>query len=367
MKNKKFSSIESIIKIAKKGGMYILVDDENRENEGDLVIPAANVSQKNINFMAMYGRGLICLSLTNKQAKKLNLSLMSPINLSRNQTAFTVSIEARKGVTTGISAKDRSITIKTAIKSNVKKNDIVSPGHIFPIISKEGGVLVRAGHTEASVDISKLAKKNPSAVICEIMNDRGVMAQGKELFGFAKKHKLKIGRIDDLIAYRLKVEKLIKFKKSDKILIKNQKYNIKIFENLLDGSENFALVKGDLNKSKNPRVRVISSNVVQNYLMDQKLPNSFNQTIRHFKHHKECALIFIRDTNLKSVSQTLRDYKSNKFYKKGKDKLIKNYGIGAQIIKSLNIKNMILVTKSKKKVVGLEGYGITITKQEIIK
>ena len=192
MKNKKFSSIENIIKIAKKGEMYILVDDENRENEGDLVIPAINVSQKNINFMAMYGRGLICLSLTNKQAKKLNLSLMSPINLSRNQTAFTVSIEARKGVTTGISAKDRSITIRTAIKSNVKKNDIVSPGHIFPIISKEGGVLVRAGHTEASVDISKLAKKNPSAVICEIMNDRGVMAKGNELFNFAKKHKLKI-------------------------------------------------------------------------------------------------------------------------------------------------------------------------------
>jgi 3,4-dihydroxy 2-butanone 4-phosphate synthase/GTP cyclohydrolase II len=206
-----------------------------------------------------------------------------------------------------------------------------------------------------------LAKKNASAVICEIMNDRGVMAQGKELFDFAKKHNLKIGRIDDLIAYRLKVEKLIKFKKSDKILIKNQKYNIKIFENLLDGSENFALVKGDLKKSSNPRVRVISSNIVQNYLMGQKLPNSFNQTIDHFKHYKECALIFIRDTNLKSVSQTLRDYK------KGQDKLIKNYGIGAQIIKALNIKNMILVTKSKKKVVGLEGYGIKITKQEIIK
>ena len=367
MKNKKFSSIENIIKIAKKGEMYILVDDENRENEGDLVIPATNVSQKNINFMAMYGRGLICLSLTNKQAKKLNLSLMSSINLSRNQTAFTVSIEAKKGVTTGISARDRSITIRTAIKSSVKKNDIVSPGHIFPIISKEGGVLVRAGHTEASVDISKLAKKNPSAVICEIMNDRGVMAKGSELFNFAKKHKLKIGRIDDLIAYRLKVEKLIKFKKSDRILIKNQKYNIKIFENLLDGSENFALIKGDLKKNKNPRVRVISSNIVQNYLMGQKLPNSFNQTIKHFKHYKECALIFIRDTNLKSVSQTLREYKSHKFYKKGKDKLIKNYGIGAQIIKALNIKNMILVTRSTKKVVGLEGYGIKITKQEIIK
>ena len=317
--------------------------------------------------MAKYGRGLICLSLTNKQAKKLNLSLMSPINKSRNQTAFTTSIEAKKGVTTGISAKDRAITIKTAIKSNVKKDDIISPGHVFPIISKKGGVLVRAGHTEASVDISKLAKKNPSAVICEIMNEKGVMAKGKELFNFAEKHKLKIGKINDLIAYRLKIEKFIKIKKSDKIIIKNQLYKIKIFENLLDGSENFALIKGDIKKNKNPRVRVISSNIVQNYLMGQKLPNSFNQTIKHFKNHKECVLIFIRDTNLKSVSQTLRDYKSNKFYKKGQDKLIKNYGIGAQIIKTLNIKNMILVTRSKKKVVGLEGYGIKITKQEIIK
>ena len=366
MKNKKFSSIEEIIKTAKRGDMYILVDDENRENEGDLVIPASNVSQKNINFMAKYGRGLICLSITNKQSRKLNLSLMSSVNRSRNQTAFTVSIEAKKGVTTGISAKDRAVTIKTAIKTNVKKKDIVSPGHIFPIISKEGGVLVRAGHTEASVDISKLANKNPSAVICEIMNDKGVMAKGSELFKFSKKHKLKIATIDDLIAYRLKKENLIKFKKSEKIFIKNQKYKIKIFENKLDGSENFALIKGHLKKNKNPRVRVVSSNIVQNYLMGQKLPNSFSRTLKHFKNHKECVLIFIRDTNLKSVSQTLRDYKRNKFYKKGHDKLIKNYGIGAQIIKSLNIKNMILVTRSKKKVVGLDGYGIKITKQEII-
>ena len=199
------------------------------------------------------------------------------------------------------------------------------------------------------------------------MNDKGVMAKGSDLFKFAKKHKLKIGRIDDLISYRLKTEKLVKFKKSEKILIKNQKYQIKIFENLLDASENFALVKGDLKKNKNPRVRVVSSNIVENYLTGQKLPSSFNRTIKHFKKHKECALIFVRDTNLKSVSQTLKDYKSKKFYKKGQDKLIKNYGIGAQILKSLNIKNMILVTRSKKKVVGLDGYGIKITKQEIIK
>ena len=367
MKNKKFSSIDNIIKIAKKGGMYILVDDENRENEGDLVIPALNVSQKSINFMAKYGRGLICLSLTNKQAKKLNLSLMSPVNKSRNQTAFTVSIEARKGVTTGISARDRSITVATAIKSNDKKNEIVSPGHIFPIISKDGGVLVRAGHTEASVDISKLAKKNNAAVICEIMNEDGSMAKGEQLHLFAKKHKLKMGKIDDLIAYRLKKEKLIRLKKSSNIIVKNRKFKIKIFENLLDGSEHFALIKGNIEKKIVPRVRVISSNVVQNYLINQKLPNSFNNTLNYFKKHNNCVLVFIKDPNLKSVSQTLRDYKSKKFYRKGQDKLIKNYGIGAQIIKSLKIKNMILVTRSKKKVVGLDGYGIKITKQEIIK
>ncbi len=367
MKNKKFSSIENIIKTAKKGGMYILVDDENRENEGDLVFCSSDVKAKKINFMAKHGRGLICLTLDTIQAKKLGLSYMAPINQSRNQTAFTVSIESRKGVTTGISAQDRTKTIKVATRTNVIKKDIVSPGHVFPIISKDGGVLVRAGHTEASVDISKLAKKNPSAVICEIMNEDGTMARGEKLINFAKKHKLKIGRIDDLIAYRLKKEKLIKLKKKSKINVKRKIYSISIFENLLDGSEHFALVKGKIKKGIIPRVRVISSNVVQNYLLNQRLPNSFKNTLNYFKKYNNCVLIFIRDTNLKSVSQTLRDYKSKGFYKKGKDKLIKNYGIGAQIIKSLQIKNMILVTRSRKKVVGLDGYGIKITKQEIIK
>ena len=367
MKINKFASTKEIINEAKIGKMFILVDDENRENEGDLVIPASNISAKSINFMAKYGRGLICLALDSKQAKKLNLPLMSPVNKSRNQTAFTISIAAKRGVTTGISAKDRSQTIKTAIKKNVKKNDIVSPGHVFPIISRDGGVLVRAGHTEASVDISNLSKKGRTAVICEIMNDKGKMTKGRELFNFSKKHKLKIGKIDDLIAYRLKRENLIKIKKTENIKIKGENYYIKIFENLLNNSENFALIKGNLKKNTNPRVRVVSSNIVKNYLMEEKLSNSFNETIEHFKNYNNCVLIFIRDTNLKSVSQTLRDYKSNNFYKKGKDKLIKNYGIGAQIIKALNIKNMILVTRSRKKVIGLEGYGIKITKQEIIK
>jgi len=365
--NKKFSNINKIIQDASRGKIFVLVDDEGRENEGDLIIPASKVTAKSINFMAKYGRGLICLALSQVQVNKLNLSLMSSSNKSRTQTAFTVSIEAKKGVTTGISAHDRAHTIKTAIKNRATPKDIVSPGHVFPLVSKNGGVLVRAGHTEASVDVSRLSNSGSSAVICEIMNDDGTMAKGKQLLNFAKKHKLKVGKIEDLIAFRLNREKLIRFKKSSIIKIKKQNYYIKVYENLLDGSENFALIKGKIKRNKNTRVRVISSNIVKNYLMGEKLPNSFNETIEHFKKYKDCALVFIRDSNLKSVSETLRSYKSSKFYKNGQDKLIRNYGIGAQIIKALGIKKMILVTRSKKKVVGLHGYGIKITQQEIIK
>ena len=199
------------------------------------------------------------------------------------------------------------------------------------------------------------------------MNNDGTMAKGKQLVNFARKHKLKLGKIEDLISFRLNREKLIKFKKSSIIKIKEQNYKIKIYENLLDGSENFALIKGNIKTNRNPRVRVISSNIIKNYLMGEKLPNSFNNTIDHFKKYKDCVLIFIRDANLKSVTETLKSYKNINYYKKGEDKLIKNYGIGAQIIKSLNIKKMILVTRSKKRVVALDGYGIKISRQEIIK
>jgi len=367
MKKNNYTPIENIINIAKKGGMFILVDDEKRENEGDLIISTTDCNPKNINFMAKYGRGLICLALDSLQAKRLNLILMSPINQSRNKTAFTVSIEAKKGITTGISAMDRAKTIKIASKKNVNKKDIVSPGHVFPIIAKDGGVLVRAGHTEASVDISKLAKKNNSAVICEIMNEDGTMAKGQDLFNFAKKHKLKIGKIEDLIAYRLKKEKLIKLKKQSYIILKNQKFKIKIYENLLDNSEHFALIKGNIKRGTIPRVRVISSNIIQNYLIDQQLPNSFKKTLNHFSKFNNCVLVFINNTNLKSVTQTLKDYKDNNFVKKrNKESHIRNYGIGAQIIKDLKIKNMILITRSLKKVIGLEGYDIKISRQEII-
>ena len=280
---KNSSSIVEIIKDAKRGKMFILVDNKDRENEGDLVVPASKINPKKINFMAKHGRGLICLALTSNKVKKLNLPLMSLINKSRTQTAFTVSIESKKGISTGISAHDRSKTIKVAIKPSSSKKDIVSPGHVFPLVAKNGGVLERAGHTEASVDISKLAKLNPSAVICEVMNEDGTMARYNDLIPFAKKHKLKIGKIEDLISYRLKKEKLIRLKKSSEIKVKNQDYKIKIYENLLDGSENFALIKGSIKKGVTPRVRVISSNIVYNYLINQKIPSSFNKTLHYFK------------------------------------------------------------------------------------
>ena len=366
MKKNKFSKINNIISIARKGGMYILVDDAKRENEGDLVFCGSEVNPKKINFMAKYGRGLICLALDSNQAKKLDLNYMSPINKSRHQTAFTVSIEAKKGVTTGISAKDRSQTIKVATKKTVKKNEIVSPGHVFPIISRDGGVLVRAGHTEASVDISKLAKKGNSAVICEIMNEDGSMARGKTLFNFAKKHNLKIGKIEDLISYRLKKEKLVKLKKKSNITIDKNKYKIRVYENLVDGSEHFALIKGKIKTKSIPRVRVISSNIVQNYLINQKIPNSFKKTFEYFKKFSNCVLIFIKDTNLKSFLISTNKYNSNKKDIRS-DNFIRNYGIGAQIIKDLKIKKMILITRSHKRIVGLEGFNIKITSQEIIK
>ena len=318
MKNLKFNSIEKIISDAKKGKMYILVDDENRENEGDLVFSAKDVTADKINFMAKFGRGLICLALDTIQAKKLNLNYMAPKNESRNQTAFTVSIEAKKGISTGISAKDRATTIKVATRRSVSKKDIVSPGHVFPIVAKDGGVLIRAGHTEASVDISKLAKKNPAAVICEIMNEDGSMAKRDDLINFASKHSLSIGKIEDLIAYRLKKENLIKLKKTSNINLGQQNFKIKIYENKLDGSEHFALIKGKINKKVIPRVRVISSNIVQNYLLGDKIPNSFNQTVSYFKKFKNCILVFIKDPNLKSVSATLKDYQNKKYYKKVK-------------------------------------------------
>ena len=347
------TTVQEIIKEAKRGRMFILVDNKDRENEGDLVIPASKINAKKINFMAKHGRGLICLALTQEKVKKLKLPLMSLINKSRTQTAFTVSIEAKKGISTGISAYDRAKTIKVAIKNSSGSKDIVSPGHVFPLVSKNGGVLERAGHTEASVDISKLAKLNPSAVICEVMNEDGTMARYNDLVPFSKKHNLKIAKIEDLISYRLKNEKFIKMISSRKINIKRfGNYDLKVFKNKLDDAEHYALTSKNFSYRKSPRVRVISTNIINTIFNFNK--NIFKSTLSYLSKFNNFALIIV-----KSPSQT-KNSKEN-------SKILRYYGVGAQIIKELKIKDMILVSRSKKRIIALKGYGIKIKKQEILK
>jgi len=351
MPKNKFSKISSIIQDAKKGRMFILVDDKNRENEGDLVIPGSKCNSKSINFMAKHGRGLICLALTKKQVDSLKLPLMSSINKSRMQTAFTISIEAKKGVTTGISAQDRAKTIKTAINPKVKKSDVVSPGHVFPLVARNGGVLERAGHTEASVDISKLSKLNPSSVICEVMNEDGRMARLNDLFKFSKKHKIKLASIEDLISYRLKNEKLVYRKVSKSLFInKINKLNLHIYKNKLDENINFAITKGKFNQLKSIPVRVLSSKINDKNIMNN---NKINKSLKIMSKYKNFLLLIINNRN--------------NIYKENSINTLRYYGIGAQIIKDLNIRNMILVSRSKKKIIGLDGFDLKIKKQIIIK
>jgi len=349
MSDKRFSKISSIIQDAKKGKMFILVDDKDRENEGDLVIPASKCNAKNINFMAKHGRGLICLALTKKQIDILKLPLMSPVNKSRMQTAFTVSIEAKKGITTGISAQDRAKTIKTAINPKATKKDIVSPGHVFPLVARAGGVLERAGHTEASVDISKLSKLNPSSVICEVMNEDGRMARLNDLFKFSKKHKIKIASIEDLISYRLKYEKLIIKKDTRSFYLKNfDKLILHNYRNKLENNNNYVITKGKFNTKSSIIVRVLSTQIKKNILKNKKI----FQSLRLLNKYKNFLLLII---NKKDNSDNINI------------NTLRYYGIGAQIIKDLKVKNMILISRSKKKIIGLEGFGLKIKKQIIIK
>ncbi len=351
MYNNKFSSISSILKDAKKGKMFILVDDKNRENEGDLVIPGSKCNSKIINFMAKHGRGLICLALTKKQIEKLKLPLMSQINRSRMQTAFTVSIEAKKGISTGISAFDRARTIKVAINPKCRRTDLVSPGHVFPLVARNGGVLERAGHTEASVDISKLSKLNPSSVICEVMNEDGRMARLDDLVKFSKKHKIKIASIDDLIAHRLKFEKLVY-----KIYSKNFNTNtlkdtqLSVFKNKLNNLESYVFSKGKFSKNKPIPTRVLSKIIIKKNLFNDR---QIKKTLKIMAKFKKFILVIINSPILKD--------------KKNTDLTLRYYGIGAQILKEFNVKNMILISRSKKKLIALEGFGLRISKQIIIK
>ncbi len=351
MSKNKFSSIPTILKDAKKGKMFILVDDKNRENEGDLVIPGSKCNSKIINFMAKHGRGLICLALTKKQIDKLKLPLMSQINKSRMQTAFTISIEAKKGISTGISAFDRAKTIKVAINPSSTKKDIVSPGHVFPLVARNGGVLERAGHTEASIDISKMSKLNPSSVICEVMNEDGRMARLDDLKKFSKKHKIKIASIADLIAYRFKNEKLIYKSFSKNISLKNiSKTHLSIYKNKLNNFKSVVISRGTIKGGKSIPIRVLSQKIsIKSFLKNKEIQKS----IKLLSKYKNFMLVVINNEMNKD--------------KNNPNITLRYYGIGAQIIKDFNVKNMILLSRTKKKIIGLEGFGLKIKKQVIIK
>ena len=346
-----FSSISSIIKDAKKGKMFILVDDKNRENEGDLVVPGSKCNSKIINFMAKHGRGLICLALTKKQVERLKLPLMSQINKSRMQTAFTVSIEAKKGISTGISAFDRAKTIKVAINLKSNKKDLVSPGHVFPLVSRSGGVLERAGHTEASIDISKLSKLNPSSVICEVMNEDGRMARLNDLIKFSKKHNIKIASIADLIAHRLKNEKLVYKSHSKNINLVGKKVQFSIYKNKLNKNESFIFSKGKFKKNKSVPVRVLSKKIDKIKLLTNI---EIMKNLKILSKYKSFILVVINN-------------ELNKIKKNETNITLRYYGLGAQIIKDFNIQNMVLLSRTKKKIIGLEGFGLKIKKQVIIK
>ena len=353
MSKNKFSPIPSIIKDAKEGKMFILVDDKNRENEGDLVVPGSKCTSKIINFMAKHGRGLICLALSKKQVEKLKLPLMSQINKSRMQTAFTVSIEAKKGISTGISAFDRAKTIRVAINPSSKKKDIVSPGHVFPLVSRNGGVLERAGHTEASIDISKLSNLNPSSVICEVMNEDGRMARLDDLIKFSNKHNIKIASIADIIAYRFKNEKLV-FRCNSKniILNQNQKIQLYVYKNKLNKYESYVLLKGKPTKEKSIHVRVLSKKINRSNLLKNK---DIKKNISILSKYKSYILVVINNEMIKAEKKSETDL------------TLRYYGLGAQIIKDFNIKNMVLISRTRKKIIGLEGFGLKIKKQIIIK
>jgi len=346
------SAIEEIIEDARNGRMFILVDHEDRENEGDLVIPAQMATPAAINFMATHGRGLICLALPGNRIDALGLPLMSPKNSSRHETAFTLSIEAREGVTTGISAHDRARTISVAIDPTKGAADIASPGHVFPLRAREGGVLVRAGHTEAAVDVARLAGLNPSGVICEIMNEDGTMARLPDLVAFAQRHGLKIGTISDLIAYRRRHDNLVNERAVRRVTSAHGgDWLMRVFSDDTQGAEHIVLTKGDLTGPESVLVRMHALDPLADLLgIDPTHAGDLQGAMRVIAAEGRGAVVLLRDIHMKlalegeSSPQTLRQY-----------------GLGAQILAALGLHTITLVTNSPQpRVVGLEAYGLTI-------
>jgi len=351
---------EEIIDDARNGRMYILVDAEDRENEGDLIVPAQFATPDAVNFMAKYGRGLICLALEASRAETIGLEPQNKNNGSRFETAFTQSIEAREGVTTGISAADRARTIQVAIDPDSREDDIVSPGHMFPLIAKDGGVLVRTGHTEASVDISRMAGLNPSAVICEIMNDDGTMARLPDLIGFAQLHGLKIGTIEDLVAYRMQKDHFVRHVASSDFTSQNgDDFRIHVYRNFLDGKDHVALSNGEAKEGVASLVRVHKIDFAGDILSEESprsgmIWDAMKQLAEHDGHS---VLVLIREGSIDSLLERLGAHKSTI---NRKEQTIREYGVGAQILSHQGVRQMRLITNVMPKIIGLEAYDLEL-------
>ncbi|MDI3335367.1 3,4-dihydroxy-2-butanone-4-phosphate synthase [Defluviimonas aestuarii] len=347
------SSTEEIIDEARNGRMFILVDHEDRENEGDLVIPAQMCTPNAINFMATHGRGLICLTLSSARIEALGLQLMSAKNSSRHETAFTISIEAREGVSTGISAHDRALTVATAIDPSKGPQDIATPGHIFPLRARDGGVLVRAGHTEAATDISRLAGLNPSGVICEIMNEDGTMARLPDLVTFAQKHGLKIGTISDLIAYRRRHDNLVRETGSRTVTSAHGgDWTMRIFTDQTEGTEHVVLTKGDITTAEPVLVRTHALNILEDVLALGPSPEGeLARAMKIIAKEGRGAVCLFRDPKAKLVAE-----------EEDGPRTIKQTGLGAQILSSMGLKQLILLTDSPlTRYLGLDAYDLHIT------
>ncbi|MGB3378324.1 3,4-dihydroxy-2-butanone-4-phosphate synthase [Allopontixanthobacter sediminis] len=354
------ASIEEIIDEARNGRMFVLVDDEDRENEGDLVIPAQMATPQAINFMASHGRGLICLTLTKRRCDELGLELMSQNNRTRHETAFTTSIEAREGVTTGISAGDRARTVSVAIDASRGRDDIVTPGHVFPLVAREGGVLVRAGHTEAAVDISRLAGLNPSGVICEIMNEDGTMARMDDLIDFARKHDLKIGTIRDLIAYRRKHDHMVEKRAESRFVSRyGGTWNAISFHNKATGDDTLALTLGKVDPAKPTLVRMHLLNVFGDIFAEESPRTGILQKSMEIIAREGTGVIVVIN-RLKAGGFTVVT-KAHKGEAEPADmEELRDYGVGAQILAELGVHDMELLTNSHHSLVALEGYGLSI-------
>jgi 3,4-dihydroxy 2-butanone 4-phosphate synthase/GTP cyclohydrolase II len=353
------SPIEDIIEDARNGRPYILVDAEDRENEGDVIIPAQFATPDQINFMAKHARGLICLAMTDERARQLRLPPMAAENRAGMGTAFTVSIEAREGVTTGISAADRARTIQVAVDPTRGADDIVSPGHVFPLVAREGGVLVRAGHTEAAVDISRLAGLTPSGVICEIMNDDGTMARLPDLVAFAQLHGLKIGTIADLIAYRRRTERFV-----ERVLetpfesVHGGPFRLMLYRNMIEGAEHVALVKGRIEPGKPTVVRMHQIDFAADLLghveaRQDYVPRALKTISRQ---PGPGVVVFLRDPALQGLAERLAGADKPAAV----DRSLKAYGVGAQILLDLGVRDMIVMSSTRPAPTALEGYGLRI-------